>query len=677
MCTDDVFHGIAVDGALQTSERKIAEAQHISLFFDGRSVSKNYLINPCGFVGWGRKRSGLIAQRCAHKKEKPYFLIEDGFIRSVGLGLHGAPTVSMVIDNEGIYYDATQPSRLDRLISYISMGHSSSNTLLHEAISLFCTSEVSKYNLGKLHVDDSIIQNKIIIVDQTVGDESVSGSLSNQDTFRYMLKRALAHHNTSDILICSHPDVKAGLKKGYLTKIARQYGLLFVDDCISPIALLKQAREIWTVSSGLGYEALLHGVKVRSFGASFYTGYGLTIDHLSELQMNAIAKRRPLPNGICDLFDAFSIRYTRYVDPLTSRTTDFSGAIHRLVDWRNRSVSIDRPIKLIGFSLWKHRAMRAFCPTANFERKANDIGSREPAACWASKASVRQNRTEITFNVEDGIIRSKGLGSNLIPPTSLIFDDVGIYYDASRPSRLEKILEAGAFQSTELEAAKIILNLVRKYDLTKYNLPSHSTPSRFSDRRTILVVEQVPGDASLRLGGNPNIAGNAEFLALVRQLFPDCFLLYKEHPDLVSGNRLGRLNAKALHNADLVISSGDTGQLYRAVDSVATISSTAGFEALLRGIPVHVWGMPFYAGWGLTVDQLRCFRRIRRITLIELVAGALVVYPKYIDPKSYIPCDALTYIQKLALENSSTDVIGIKESRIWRFISSLKYIIQR
>ena len=43
------------------------------------------------------------------------------------------------------------------------------------------------------------------------------------------------------------------------------------------------------------------------------------------------------------------------------------------------------------------------------------------------------------------------------------------------------------------------------------------------------------------------------------------------------------------------------------------------------------YGQPFYAGWGLTHDLVPPTRRTRRLTLDELVAGALILYPTYVS----------------------------------------------
>lgn len=47
---------------------------------------------------------------------RPVFIIEDGFIRSVKIGLSGTPTLSIITDDTTAYYDATKQSRLERLL---------------------------------------------------------------------------------------------------------------------------------------------------------------------------------------------------------------------------------------------------------------------------------------------------------------------------------------------------------------------------------------------------------------------------------------------------------------------------------------------------------------------------------------------------------------------------------
>ena len=51
-----------------------------------------------------------------------------------------------------------------------------------------------------------------------------------------------------------------------------------------------------------------------------------------------------------------------------------------------------------------------------------------------------------------------------------------------------------------------------------------------------------------------------------------------------------------------------------------------GFEALMLGKPVFCFGMPFYAGWGITQDDIICPRRTRRRSMLEVFAAAYLIY---------------------------------------------------
>jgi capsular polysaccharide export protein len=113
---------------------------------------------------------------------------------------------------------------------------------------------------------------------------------------------------------------------------------------------------------------------------------------------------------------------------------------------------------------------------------------------------------------------------------------------------------------------------------------------------------------------------------------PDAYVMYKPHPDVVAGLRKqGRGEDDAVRWCDEVVVDVSMGELLREVDEVHCLTSLAGFEALLRGKKVTCYGQPFYAGWGLTTDCVPVARRTRKLTLDELVAGALILYPRYMS----------------------------------------------
>jgi capsular polysaccharide export protein len=78
-------------------------------------------------------------------------------------------------------------------------------------------------------------------------------------------------------------------------------------------------------------------------------------------------------------------------------------------------------------------------------------------------------------------------------------------------------------------------------------------------------------------------------------------------------------------------------------------TSLAGFEALLRSKPVTTHGVPFYAGWGLTRDlgPVPCRRTATR-SLDELVAAVLLLYPRYLDPVTGLPCPPEVLVHRIA-----------------------------
>ena len=260
--------------------------------------------------------------------------------------------------------------------------------------------------------------------------------------------------------------------------------------------------------------------------------------------------------------------------------------------------------------------------------------------------------------IEDGFIRSVGLGSDLIVPRSLVFDECGIYFDATRPSQLERVLANDVFDAGLCERAAALRTLIVERRLTKYNVESDA-PAQWDSggRPVVLVPGQVETDASIALGGGA-IRTNHALLAAARAARPDAFVVYKPHPDVMSGNRRGRLAATAaMRLADHVETRASIISCLARTDEVHTITSLSGFDALLRGVPVVTYGAPFYAGWGLTRDAATNHpawaRRGRPLSLEALIAGALLIYPQYWDPAAQRPVVAEDALAAIAAERDA------------------------
>jgi capsular polysaccharide export protein len=99
-----------------------------------------------------------------------------------------------------------------------------------------------------------------------------------------------------------------------------------------PAALLAACDEVWTMTSLMGFEALLRGKRVTCLGAPFYAGWGLTAD------LGPVPDRRrrapdghPLPRpALAALVHAALIAYPRYWDPVTRRPCPPEVALDRL-----------------------------------------------------------------------------------------------------------------------------------------------------------------------------------------------------------------------------------------------------------------------------------------------------------------------------------------------------------
>ena len=301
-------------------------------------------------------------------------------------------------------------------------------------------------------------------------------------------------------------------------------------------------------------------------------------------------------------------------------------------------------IYAVGFSIWKRHHVRAFLHDRSviFVRKPAGLSKRKQlrVATWGMRipSSDFPDGTEV-LRLEDGFLRSVGLGADLVRPLSWVRDTRGIYYDATKPSDLECILETREFTAELKERAKNLRESLLATEITKYNVSTSEKWRRpLTDQRVILVPGQVESDASIRYGAG-DVKTNLDLLKASRCENPDAFIVYKPHPDVVAGLRSeGKNESDVADFCDEVVGDISMGSLLKEVDEVHAMTSLTGFEALLRGKKVVAYGMPFYAGWGLTVDRgmkpETAGRRTRQLCLDELVAGALILYPTYVSRRT-------------------------------------------
>lgn len=295
---------------------------------------------------------------------------------------------------------------------------------------------------------------------------------------------------------------------------------------------------------------------------------------------------------------------------------------------------VEKVIYAVGFSKWKRRPLRAvlFPDEIVFVSDTDSLPVGATLAVWGMREIVGDSEQNFSvLRIEDGFLRSVGLGTDLVRPVSWVVDGRGIYFNSAWPSDLEALLSESRFAADMVARAGALRQRIVVAGLTKYNVGREGWRRPPDGRRVILVPGQVESDASLTFGA-PGIRTNLALLQAVRVANPGAYLVYKPHPDVTAGLRArGQGEDMARQWCDEIVLDGAMNVLLDQVDDVHVLTSLAGFEALLRGKPVTCYGQPFYAGWGLTHDKEFIARRTRRLSLDELVAGALILYPRYMS----------------------------------------------
>lgn len=645
--------------------RGIGRIPHLKNFLGCAEIverpSKTDASSLSAVAGWGHKQTARAAREFAREHGLPYLALEDGFLRSFGPATSDPP-LSLVLDDLGIYNDAGGPSRIERLLAE-EPRLSDDRALLERARRLrarIVQSGVSKYNQGSdtlpLKLQDS--DPYVLVVDQTFDDASISLGLADEHSFERMLRVARDEHPDARLVIKVHPDTLTGKKRGYLTRHQPDSGTLLVSENISPQCMLSRARHAYVCTSQLGLDALLAGVPVTCFGAPFYSGWGLTDDRQP-------VPRRGRQRSLDALVAAAFLLYPRYVDPLSGEACEAEDVLEHLALQRERMAENRRRFVCFGFSYWKRPFVRAYLSApggeVRFLRSPKQVQQSEglTAVVWASRSTpalttwASAARVPL-WNMEDGFLRSVGLGSDLTAPGSLVLDREGIYYDPRQPSELETLLQHSNFSEEELTRAANLRHLILTSGISKYNAsgPGMLDLTAAGQRRVLLVVGQVDDDASVRYGSSGEVNSNSSLLAAVRQAHPDAFVCYKPHPDVLSGNRRGALSLSGAPPWDMLIGQVPLSVCLAAVHEVHTLTSLVGFEAVLRGLPVVTYGTPFYAGWGLTVDRAPQTRRTRRLTLDELTAGTLLLYPRYYSWPARSFCSPEQLVRELVRERA-------------------------
>ena len=379
---------------------------------------------------------------------------------------------------------------------------------------------------------------------------------------------------------------------------------------------------------------------------------------------------------------AEDIASTAWRDPFSGESSTIEAVVDLLAMWRSILAGNRSIIAACGMAWWKRPEIRRFLwhpqrrlRLVSSPKRALSLAAKSggAVAIWPSRVSPgliakAQQKGTVLVRVEDGFVRSAGLGVDLVPPSSVVVDHSGIHFDPSGASDLETLLNDTQPSPRLLERAQSLRQTIVAAGISKYAAGKLSAfPERQPGRRLVLVPAQVEDDMSV-LAGGCGLTSNLELLRRVRAMEPEAEIWFRPHPDVDAGHRKGAVpDGEVLAFADRIIRGGSMAPLLNVVDAVHVLTSLTGFEALLRGREVICHGIPFYAGWGLTQDLgPSTHRRMQALSLDALVAGVLILYPRYLDPVTGLPCPPEVLVRRMANADKTNRLAWIAPLRGWQ-----------
>ena len=589
-------------------------------------------------VGWGDKPSAAGPRAFGSRHGVAFLAAEDGFLRSAGSHRIKPPPLSLVLDDEGIYYRAATPSRLERLILAAPGVDAARRAMAERALTRVRAEKLTKYNVLGPAPADAGRPVGILLVDQVYGDQSIAGGLATAASFAAMVTAALSEAAAGDIAVKVHPDVLAGRASGYLLEHARRHGLALIADAGNPFDLLARVGRVFTVSSQLGFEALVAGVPVRTFGVPFYAGWGLTLDTPTEAAATAALARRGQPRSLLDLFGAAYIAYPRYADPVRCEAIGVEQAIDRLLEWRETLARRQARVTLVGAPLDGRLAEAVAGGGGAAVTARSDLataGAGGSALVWTG----RRVTVPGAGGVRPGLVRDDRLAAAFGFDGGLLIDAAGDPF--AEGGALASLLAAGEVGAVERARAGAVLALLARTAFARIGLTAErrlGAPSGDPAAPTVAVVLAADGAAAAPPGAR--LPAEAEIVAAVQAERPDAaVVVLRERPrpvrdlrrawraTLLPPRRISRPPARAM-----------PAMLGRVV-ALHTDAAASALDGLALGLPVVVHGPAIYAGWGFTLDR-EPPRRARRLTFEDFIALVAVMGTAWTDPVSGLPATA-------------------------------------
>lgn len=640
--------------------------------------------NPTCVLGWGVRENTEKARRFAEAHSLPFASLEEGFIRSPGLGTDGQPTVSVVCDEIGIHYDATRPSDLEQLLNDDRLLPDAVLEDAKRAMDLMMRHGVSKYS-GTIDFDPEQLRRRseasrhVLVIDQVYADMSVVFGGASSKSFSEMLEAAILENPDAQVWVKAHPLTVAGAKPGYLAEIAEKNGIPVITDHVSPFSLLPHFDRVYAVTSQMGFEALMAGKKVSCFGMPFYAGWGVTDDRIG-------CNRRHKRRSVLEIFAAAYIMYSRYVHPSTREAGTIFDVIEQMAAVRRREKMVAGRVFAVAMKRAQRVRLQDALKTRSNEihmipdfRQAYGMGvdRASKVATWGTElcisADVLVKQVHCSHSViEDGLLARLETGDvkESIYSFRVERGGVGGQFGSRCASELEELLNADGWVSEPLLArARWLIENIVEHRITRDGIDTGEALARkIPAGRKVVVVLGDESDESVDASG-ATVQSSYELLRQLRASDPDAFIIYRPHGESFAGNRFGGFSKRELSKVcDHIEARAGVTHVIDAADEVHVISASSGFFALLRGKTVFCHGLSFYAGWGLTADRMSGHLTAHRTadrSVEELVAAAFILHCTYFDGRTGRRCEPEDYVRWLVSRRLARGEAAASKKGLW------------
>jgi capsular polysaccharide export protein len=194
-------------------------------------------------------------------------------------------------------------------------------------ISRICRSNFTKYNKYVASQSFEIEEGAVLVIDQKRGDASIQFAGARDDDFQRMISAAATENSTRPVYFKRHPDSILGNGKSFA--VPNRPNVVVLPDHVSINSIIDKAGKIYTLSSQVGFEGLLRGKEVVTFGQPFYSGWGITDDRNPQ-------QRRVTKRTIEEIFHVACIQLSVYANPWNGTIIEMEEMFDLVDDMRSR-----------------------------------------------------------------------------------------------------------------------------------------------------------------------------------------------------------------------------------------------------------------------------------------------------------------------------------------------------